>query len=132
MLTGGCLCSAVRYETEGPFDPMLHCHCSMCRKVHGAAFATFMGAPAATFRFVRGEEHVRRYRSSSSVDRTFCDTCGSSLQFLWLPRPDKVWLAAGTLDDDPGVRPRAHIFVASKAPWFDVSDDLPQYAADVT
>ncbi len=73
----------------------------------------------------RGGEHVREYRSSAQVTRTFCGTCGSSLQFLFDGLPELMWIAAGTFDDVPDTRPEAHIFVGSKAPWHDITDDLP-------
>ncbi len=130
MVHGSCLCGAIGYEVEPPFGVMTHCHCSMCRKAHGAAFATCVGAQVEHFRWTRGEGVQGRYHSSENVDRVFCRTCGSSLLFLWLPSPDRVWIAVGTFDVDPGCRPEAHIFVASKAPWFSITDTLPQHAED--
>lgn len=130
MIEGGCLCGAIRYEIDGTLGTMTHCHCSMCRKTHGAAFATFAGVATDRFRWTRGQAELRRYRSSSNVDRVFCGACGSNLQFVWLPIRERVWIAAGTFDGDPGVRASAHIFVASKAPWFDITDALPQHAED--
>ena len=126
MVKGSCLCGGVRYEIDGEIGPMAHCYCSMCRKHHGAAFATYVGVKASDFRWVKGEELVARYRSSPGGHRGFCRTCGSSL-----PAPDpgakEFFIPAGTLDDDPGVRPAAHIFVASKAPWVEIGDELPQF-----
>ena len=125
MVEGSCLCGAVAYAVSAPFIDMHHCHCSRCRKQHGAAFATFARAPRSSFRLTRGAEHVREYRSSAEVPRTFCDTCGSSLQFLFDDLPDVMWIAAGTFDGVPDKRPEAHIFVGSRAPWHDITDDLP-------
>ena len=62
---------------------------------------------------------------STYEGRSFCDTCGSSLQFLFDGVPDMMWIAAGTFDGVPDRRPEAHIFVGSKAPWHDITDDLP-------
>jgi hypothetical protein len=61
------------------------------------------------------------------VRRTFCVRCGATLQFIREDRPDALWVAVGTLDDDPGVRPLHHIFVRSKAPWYEIADGLPQF-----
>src|SRR6185295_11878367 len=127
MLRGSCLCGSVRYEVDGPVHDMHHCHCSMCRKAHGAAFSTFARTGAAAVRVVTGEEHLREFRSSSVVRRSFCATCGSSLFFRFDPLPDLVWVAVGTLDDDPGLRPQAHIFVGSRAAWHAIADVLPQF-----
>lgn len=127
-LTGGCLCGGVRYEVSGPLGRASHCHCRMCRKQHGAAFGTYARVKAADFRFTQGADLVQQYRSSPEVLRTFCRVCGSTLQWLWEPRLTTQAIALGTLDDDPGVRPELHIFTADKAPWFDITDDLPQHA----
>jgi hypothetical protein len=126
MIRGGCLCGAVRWELDGAFEGMSNCHCSMCRRAHGAAFATYAQARAASFRIAAGEDRMRRYRSSPDVVRTFCGECGSSLLFLFEPMPRKVWVAVGTCDGDPGMRPSRHIFVGSKAPWYEIADGLPQ------
>jgi hypothetical protein len=128
MTKGSCLCAAVRYEIAGPLGEIHHCHCSRCRKAHGAAFSTFAQVATDAFRFVAGEDRLRRFRSSPPVERTFCGQCGSSLLFTFDGFPDAVWVAVGTLDDDPGTRPAAHIFVGSKADWFAITDELPQFA----
>ena len=126
MLKGSCLCGGVRYEIDGEVELMGNCYCSMCRKHHGTSFASFVGVKTPDFRWVKGEDLVTRYESSPGAHRGFCRTCGSSLP---LPHPGSPTMFApvGTLDDDPGVRPLAHIFVASKAPWVEIADDLPQF-----
>ncbi|HJQ84433.1 MAG TPA: GFA family protein [Candidatus Binatia bacterium] len=129
MLRGSCLCRTVRYEVSGPVHDVHHCHCSICRKSHGAAFSTFARLTAADFRLVAGRENVRAYRSSPPIERTFCATCGARLTIRFDGMPDAVWVSLTTLDDDPGVRPDAHMFVASKAPWDEITDDLRQYPA---
>ena len=127
MFHGSCLCGAIRYEIDGSLDRLTHCHCSQCRKAHGAAFGSYVRVGQVAFRFVTGNDDVASYVSSPGVRRTFCKRCGARLQFIRESRPDAFWLAAGTLDDDPGTRPLHHIFVGSKAPWFEITDGLPQY-----
>ena len=127
MPKGSCLCGAVRYEVAGALEEIHHCHCSRCRKAHGAAFSTFGKAAAADLRVTSGADAIRRYRSSPPIERAFCGTCGSNLTFRFDGLPDAVWIAIGTLDDDPGVRPSAHIFAASIAPWHAITDDLPTF-----
>jgi hypothetical protein len=105
---------------------MSHCHCSRCRKAHGVAFATYVGGPAGGFR-LRGEEQVRRWESSPGFFRNFCARCGSVVPGD--PWNGLVFVPAGNFLDDPGVRPSAHIFVASKAPWYEIRDDLQQFDA---
>jgi hypothetical protein len=122
MVRGSCLCGDVAWQAEGPFELMSHCHCSMCRKSHGTGFSTAVAAPAAGFRVLRGESGVARSESSPGTFRSFCPRCGS---MLWGASGERAFMPAGCLDDDPGVRPIAHIFVASKAPWDEISDALP-------
>jgi len=127
MLRGSCLCGAVRYEVSGPVHDVHHCHCSMCRKTHGTAFSTFARLTVADFHVTTGKESIRAYRSSPMIERTFCDTCGARLTIRFDGMPDTVWVSVGTLEGDPGVRADSHMFVASKAPWDEINDALPQY-----
>lgn len=127
MLQGSCLCAAVRYEVTGPVHDVHHCHCSMCRKAHGTAFATFARFRAGDVRLVAGGEHVRAYRSSPPIERTFCATCGARLMVRFDGLPDTVWVSLGTLDDGAGLHPELHAFVGSKAPWIEITDALPQF-----
>ena len=131
MIRGSCLCGAVRYEIDGPFASASHCHCGQCRKGHGAAFASYGLVSSAAFRIVAGAECIASYRSSATATRTFCRRCGSNLEWRGSATPERTAVALGTLDGDPGIRPGSHIFVASKAPWFEISDALPRFAADV-
>ena len=127
MIRGSCLCGGVRYEISGALEEMHHCHCSRCRKAHGAAFSTFARANRSSVRFVSGESKLRHFRSSEHVRRSFCGECGSNLLFSFDSLPDAIWVSVGTLDDDPGMRPEAHIFVASGATWHAITDALPQF-----
>ena len=128
MIRASCLCGDVRFEITGSLTGASHCHCSMCRKAHGAAFGTYAAVKAADFRVVSGADRITRYRSSAGIVRTFCTRCGSTLQWLRESKPDIVDVALGILDDDPGVRPDRHIYVGSKAPWHELADGLPQHA----
>ncbi len=123
MITGSCLCGRFAFEVDGPFQLMGSCHCTYCRKLHGAAYATFVAAPAAGFRWRSGKGEQSYYESSPGVRRAFCQDCGSRV-----PAPaegDTLLLQAGLLDGDPGVRPQFHIFTRSKAPWFEITDGVP-------
>ncbi|MGH8130212.1 MAG: GFA family protein [Steroidobacteraceae bacterium] len=128
MNQGSCLCGAVSYEAAGPFDMMAHCHCSMCRKHHGAMFATFLCASLAGFRWTCSEEMVVVYESSEQGHRPFCKRCGSVVPMI-MQGKDFVFLLAGNLDGDPGIRPQMHIFTGSRASWYSITDALPQHAA---
>lgn len=127
MIEGGCLCGEVRYAVDGEIGQVSHCHCAMCRRIHGAAFGTYGAVPKENFRWVSGAESVKTYPSSETLHRTFCSHCGSTLQAFLLAEPDVVYVALGTTDGDPKLETAIHIFVGSKAPWHEITDDLPQY-----
>ena len=129
MIRGSCLCGSVRFEVRGALGRAGHCHCSMCRKAHGAAFGTYARVKRDEFVLLSGAGDIAAYASSPGVARTFCKVCGSTLQWMTDKRPDSLDISLGTLDDDSGVRPAMHIFTASKAPWFEITDDLPQHPA---
>lgn len=128
-ISGRCLCEAIVYEIEGELGPIFNCHCSKCRRWHGAAFRTRASIKMSQFKWVAGEQLLSRFKSSDNVTKTFCSVCGSNLASFYESDPDLVGIPLGGLEQDPGSRPIAHIFVGSKAPWFDISDGLPQYEA---
>lgn len=131
MLEGSCLCGAVKYRIDHEVREVTHCHCSMCRKAHGAAFASYAGVPLEAFHLTEGADLVVRYPSSpGGVTRTFCGCCGSTLQFID-ERFGEVGVAAGTLDSPLGEVRQAHIFVDSRADWYRIQDDLPQHSGDL-
>ena len=127
-IRGSCLCQGVQYELAAPPAQAGHCHCSICRKWSGSALQSYGGVAPAEFRWTRGEDLLVRFPSSAGFFRVFCGRCGSSLA-VWPTDPGAAltWIMLGTLDDDPGLAPAAHIFVGSKAPWFEIADDLPQH-----
>jgi hypothetical protein len=129
MLTGRCLCGAVRYEIRGTPLAMYHCHCGQCRRANGASFATNLIVRRADFAVVAGAEQVSRYESSPAKRRHFCASCGSPLYSHAEATAGIVSVRCGTLDADPGARPSAHLHVAAKAPWTELGDGLPQHAA---
>jgi len=127
MLRGSCLCGGVKFEVDGQLRDARNCHCSMCRKAHGAAFRTRATVRAADFRYLAGEQLISSYESSPGNNRTFCSRCGSRLITTFAAHPEYYGLPLGILDDDPGIKPTNHVHVASKASWFDITDDLPQH-----
>jgi hypothetical protein len=130
MIRGGCLCGEVRFEISGELLEMCYCHCKMCQRIHGTPFGSYAAVRPEQQRYTRGAESITEYRSSADGVRTFCRRCGSKLTFRNSQLPDEIWIAAGTLDEDPGIRPTYHIFVDSKAAWFEISDDLKQYPGE--
>jgi hypothetical protein len=141
-IRASCLCGQVHWEVDGrieqpsPIGPdpfailfMPHCHCSRCRKLHGSPFATYLTVPEDRLHMSHGETLVARVESSLGTWRHFCSSCGSVVPDGF-PFHGRVFLPAGSFDDDPGVRPTAHIFVGSKALWVDLEGTaLPQFDA---
>jgi len=126
-LTGRCLCEAISYEIDGALGPIYNCHCSKCRRWHGAAFRTRALVEKEKFKWLSGEEYLKQYHSSERVIKTFCSICGSNLISLYEDNSEMIGLPIGGLEQDPGNRPLGHIFATSKAPWYEITDDLPQY-----
>lgn len=121
MLRGGCLCGAARYEIEGRLGPVVLCHCASCRRAGGTAFAA--NASVVGLRIVAGAERVNEFESSPGKVRASCRDCGSSLYSADVSRPGVRRVRLGTLDDDPGAKPAAHIWVGDQAPWYEIPDD---------
>jgi hypothetical protein len=124
-LNGKCLCGAVHYEVEDQFLYSLNCHCSNCRRATGAAFKPFAGIERGRFKIIRGANLLLIYGEESAYD-AHCGKCGSLLYSL-VREAQFVHVTLGTLLDSPSIRPSAHIFVGSKAPWYTITDDLPQH-----
>ncbi len=123
-LTGRCECGAVRFALRGPPRPVINCHCAMCRRLHGHFAAYTAVAPDALL--LVEQRGLRWYRSSDIAERGFCGECGASL--FWRPAHGRyVAVAAGALDPPTGLRTAAHIFVADKGDYYDLSDDLPRH-----
>ena len=127
MMTGQCECGRIAFEAKGPIEDFSHCHCSQCRRMHGAAFATFAGVAKNDFRFVSGEDDLTHYASSATHDRVFCRVCGSNIYVALDSEPESLYVSMSAIDGDPPRPSGYHIFVGSKAPWHEINDDLPKY-----
>jgi hypothetical protein len=124
-LAGGCYCGAVRYSVADEFLYAANCHCSNCRRATGAAFKPFAGIERDKLTVTTGADGLLIFGDVRAHD-AHCKLCGSLLYSL-VRDGAFVHVAMGTLVDDPTIRPSHHIFVGSKAPWFEITDDLPQY-----
>jgi len=127
MITGRCECGSVTYRVDGKVEDFSHCHCSMCRRLHGATYVSFAGVARNDFSYLSGEENLAHYKSSEDHDRVFCRVCGSNILTDLTSEPDSVYISLGTVDGDPELPPGYHIYVGSKAPWHVFNDRLPQY-----
>jgi hypothetical protein len=125
MLAGRCLCGQVEYRVADAFAYALNCHCSNCRRATGSAFKAFAGIERARLALTRGEENLLVFGQPLAHDAR-CARCGSLLYSV-VREGTFVHVTLGTLTDAPTIRPSAHIFVGSKAPWHTITDDLPQH-----
>nr|WP_248285342.1 MULTISPECIES: GFA family protein [Sphingomonadales] len=128
-MRGSCLCGAIGFELDRLDGPIGHCHCRTCRKAHSAPFATVARVRRDQFRWTRGENRLSQFESSAGKHRMFCSVCGSQLAAM-LDGSDQLVLRVATLDDDPGERPIAHIWMEHDEPWlgWQALDEYQQFA----
>jgi hypothetical protein len=127
-VTGSCLCQAVSYEITAHLSIFQYCNCSRCRKFTGSAFAANLLVSAENFRWLQGEALVTRFvfPQAKYFATSFCKVCGSSLP--WQAQTGNgVVVPAGTLDQDPQIKPSQNIFCASRASWYTSPESLPEY-----
>ena len=131
MILGSCLCGAVAFELAGTPRSLSYCHCSRCRKAEGVFAAVLIGR-VEDFALVRGADHITRLQPEApwTHARAFCRTCGSALGEM--QAGSMYVVAASALDDDPGLRPTAHLNVASKPAWYEIDDDLKKFDGNYT
>ncbi len=126
-LRGSCLCGAVSFEIDAETGVFYYCHCSQCRKVTGSAFAANILVNPVEVTWLTGKDRIRRfdYPGGRLFTKVFCEHCGSGLPFLNKSRTT-LFIPAGSLDSDPGMKPSQHIFWEEHAAWYDGADDLPR------
>ncbi len=125
LLNGGCECRAVRFQVPDEFRYAMNCHCSRCRAGTGSAFKSIAGIERGKLELVEGADRLLVW-GEPDQNHTRCAVCGG---FLYSVVRDGEWVhvGMGTLEDEPSIRPQIHIHVASKAPWFEITDELPQF-----
>lgn len=128
-ITGRCQCGAVRFRVTEPAVRLYHCHCSMCRRCHGAMFGTYAVVHKEHLVIERGADNLSVFESSPGTRREFCKTCGCQLFADEDKRPQYRLYTPATADGSPGHKPgmERHIYVGSKAAWYAIEGDLPQF-----
>lgn len=127
-VNGSCLCGTVSYEIGGNLGIFQNCHCSRCRKVSGAMHASNLFTAKSDFYWLTGEQNVGRYEPAGAkyFATSFCKTCGSSLP--WLSKNGKTMIVpAGTLNDDPKIKPQVNCYYGSRAVWHVDAGELPTF-----
>jgi len=127
MYQGSCLCGTVKFTISCKISDIVYCHCSLCRKAQGSAFATNGNVEAKHFNFISGEENLTVYQASDTQSKHFCKSCGSPIMSKNSSNPELIRIRLGTLESDIDEAPEAHIFVSSKANWEKITGDIPQY-----
>ena len=127
MYLGKCLCGAVEITIKGDISDIIHCHCSLCRKNSGTAFATNGFINAADFKFISGEDNLSTFSFKPGRNRHFCTSCGSPVYSSNDQDPKRFRIRLGILDSDIAEKPISHNFVSSKANWEDLDVELPRY-----
>jgi hypothetical protein len=131
-LTGGCGCGAVQFEVTAPPGSATYCHCTRCQRRTGTAASANARLEPGSFQILSGEERLRAWKPPDGAEKWFCGDCGSAL-FSQVPgptrdAPPRIGVRLGAFDQDPGIRPGAHQFVAYAVPWEPIPDDgLPRY-----
>ncbi|UJF21543.1 GFA family protein [Shewanella sp. OMA3-2] len=129
MYQGKCLCGEVKITIKGEISDIIHCHCSLCRKNSGTAFATNGFINAADFEIVSGKNSLSIFSFKPGRNRHFCSHCGSPVYSSNEQDPQRYRIRLGILDTDISERPISHNFVSSKANWEDLDAQLPRYDA---
>ena len=124
---GGCLCGAVRFEIELPSKWCAHCHCSMCRRAHGAGYVTWVGFESDHFELLSGDHHLKWYESSPGARRGFCSECGSAMLFESSRWPDETHVALGCIEDPIDRVPEANAYIEAHVDWMPLDDSLTRY-----
>ena len=126
-IEGGCLCGAVRFSLELPSKWCAHCHCSMCRRAHGAGYVTWVGFESDHFMLLAGDHDLRWYESSPGARRGFCNTCGSTMLFESERWAGETHVALGCIEDSIDREPQAHVFHDSHVSWMALDDALKAF-----
>ncbi len=130
MLTGSCLCGNIRYQFDQPVSRIGLCHCQMCRKASGTAYAANAPVPRGEFRLLSGMEWLKAYASSPGKKRWFCGNCGSPVYSESANYPDLIRIRLGSLDQPAGRTPDYHYLLSAKADWDMTADELPRFGDD--
>lgn len=127
MYKGSCLCGGVELSIQGKITDIIHCHCSLCRKSSGTAFATNGFVNTGDFSIAKGKELISFFEVKPGKKRHFCKQCASPIYSSNGENPSQIRIRLGILDSDIEEKPISHNFVTSKANWDSLNEELPHY-----
>lgn len=126
-LKGSCYCKAIQYEIEGPPLGIVHCHCTMCRRLHGSGYSTWLSVSKQDLKLVAEQSAITQCAVSERTTKSFCSKCGTTLFSVTRDYPNVVGLLLGTVTTPVELRPTGHYFYSDKAKWIEIHDRLPTY-----
>lgn len=127
MIKGSCLCGAVTIQIQGQITDIIHCHCSLCRKNSGTAYATNGFVNTGDFQITKGSDSLKTFSFKPGRLRHFCENCGSPIFSSNDADTTRIRIRLGCIDSTIDARPKSHNFVSSKADWEDMDAKLPRY-----
>jgi len=127
MIEGGCLCGCIKFVVDQALEDISYCHCSICRKSSGSAFAAYGATLIRNFKWLLGEDRLSEFKVSDDLIKLFCSSCGSTLVTHHQSEPEIYHVSLGCLNNTAKLKPQYHQFFNSKANWYQADDDLPKY-----
>jgi hypothetical protein len=125
--TAQCLCGGISFRIDGDLEPIQICHCTQCRRAQGSAFAANIPVAESAVSFDRGAELMAEYESTPGKKRVFCRRCGSPVYSARSSLPGVLRIRAGLINEPLNLRPLFHAYVAHKADWYEIRDEVPQH-----
>ncbi|HTT99670.1 MAG TPA: GFA family protein [Rhizomicrobium sp.] len=125
LVTGGCLCGAVRYVAQGEPRFAGYCFCDDCRRQSGSGYIGFMGYDPGAIR-ITGAVLVHSHKLSDGrvADRNHCAVCWSLVFGGIIGEADNHTIYAGSLDDPSRFKPTIAINARERAPWVVVPEGV--------
>jgi len=123
---GSCLCGAIEFSASLPSKWCAHCHCSICRRAHGAGYVTWVGFEQDQVNFSHGKDHLNWYESSPGAQRGFCRQCGSTMFFRSKKWPGELHITLACINGVIDRRPQANVFFDKHVNWMPIDESLNQ------
>jgi hypothetical protein len=127
---GGCACGYVRYRMKSRPLIVHCCHCSLCQRQNGSAFAVNALIEADLVQILRGEVADVEVRSPSGANQRIsrCPNCQVAVWSYYLVFYGGIgefvrFIRVGTLDEPGRLPPDVHIYTSSKQSWVVLPSD---------
>jgi hypothetical protein len=128
MIEGSCLCGKIKFNALGELKDVSFCHCSICRKTSGSAFASYGATTTEGFEWITGIELLSKYEQSVGITKYFCGNCSTTLVTHHFKEPDLYHISLGCLDGSPEITPLYHQYFNSRPNWSKMTDSIKKYS----